>query len=80
MNEKIKAIWNLAASNHTQEDTSWKTQQNFLNKFAELIIKECIDAVDNTNRHHAYTTFDKDLIDFTIAKSKTAIKERFGVQ
>lgn len=41
MNETIKAIWNKAASSHEQADTSWQTQQNFLNRFAELIVKEC---------------------------------------
>ncbi len=41
MHENIKAIWNQAASSHVQADTSWQTQQNFLNRFAELIVDEC---------------------------------------
>jgi hypothetical protein len=41
MNERIKAIWNRAASSHVQADTSWQTQQNFLYRFAELIVDEC---------------------------------------
>lgn len=42
MNERIKAIWNRAASSYERSDTSWQTQQNFLNRFAELIIKETL--------------------------------------
>lgn len=41
MNERIKAIWNRAAASYEQADTSWQTQQNFLNRFAELIVREC---------------------------------------
>jgi hypothetical protein len=41
MHENLKAIWNQAASSHVQADTSWQTQQNFLNRFAELIVDEC---------------------------------------
>jgi hypothetical protein len=41
MNEQIKTIWNQAAASYEKADTSWQTQQNFLNRFAELIIAEC---------------------------------------
>ena len=42
MNAQVKAIWNRAASSHVQAETSFQTQQNFLARFAELIVKECI--------------------------------------
>jgi hypothetical protein len=45
--------------------------------FARLIVKECIEAVRNTDTRHAYTTFDKDLIDNTVERSIKSIKERF---
>jgi len=45
MHDKIRACWNLAASQHAQASTSRQTQENFLNKFAELIINECVDAI-----------------------------------
>lgn len=45
--------------------------------FARQIIKECIDAVRNTDTRHAYTTFDKGLIDATVERSIKSIKERF---
>lgn len=47
MNETVKAIWNKAASSHEQADTSWETKQNFLNKFAELIVEECCDQLND---------------------------------
>ena len=45
--------------------------------FARLIVKECIEAVRNTDTRHAYTTFDKGLIDTTVERSIKSIKERF---
>ncbi len=77
MNEKIKQIWNEAAASYTQAESSRETQENFLNRFAEILIRECLIAVDNTNQHHAYTTFDKSLIEATIQKSKESIKKHF---
>ncbi len=77
MKEKIKQIWNEAASSHTQAETSRETQENFLNRFSEILIRECLLAVDNTNRHHIHTTFDQSLVETTIYKSKEAIKKHF---
>ena len=48
-------------------------------KFAELIIAECISALDKTNKSHVYTSFDEGLVGTTINKSKQAIKEHFGI-
>jgi hypothetical protein len=45
--------------------------------FAKQIIEECIDAVRDTDTRHAYTTFDKGLIDATVERSIKSIKERF---
>lgn len=41
MNDQIKAIWNQAAASHQLGESSWQTQQNFLTKFAELIVQKC---------------------------------------
>lgn len=46
-------------------------------KFANLIIVECIDAVKQIDMAHAHTTFDKDLVDSTVEKCVQSIKERF---
>lgn len=44
MNEVIKTIWDKAA--HLESDPSWAGQTRFMNKFAELIVKECADISD----------------------------------
>jgi hypothetical protein len=49
-----------------------------LQEFGELIVQECINAVEQTDRTHAYTTFDLSLIDATIARSKKSIINHFN--
>lgn len=48
-----------------------------LQEFGELIVNECIKAVEQTDRTHAHTTFDLSLIDATILKSKDSITQHF---
>ncbi len=49
-------------------------------KLAQLIVEECVKAVDLTNTHHVHTTFDDNLVRTTMSKTKTAIKQHFGVE
>ena len=59
MNERIQELWEKAAESTAAypsgQNNSWETQVNFLDKFAELIIRECadicqdIDGEDNIN-------------------------------
>ena len=62
MNENLKIVWNKAASSHIQESTSWATQQNFLIRFAELIVEECGNISDKAEPY----------------KSKELMKKYFG--
>ena len=53
MNERIRAIWDRAAEIHQQrqdsDSGSWESEVEFMNLFAELIVKECGQVlVDNT--------------------------------
>ena len=48
-------------------------------RFGKLVIAECIVAVEQTDTRHAYTTFDKDLVDTTVDKCVKSIKERFNI-
>jgi hypothetical protein len=50
-----------------------------LEKFAELLIEACIEAVENTGTQHAFTTFDKGMIDATIDKCAQSIRDTFDV-
>ena len=51
-----------------------------LEKYAELIVRECLTAIDKTDTTHIYTTFDQSMVMGTIEKSKKAVKEHFGVK
>jgi hypothetical protein len=70
MNERIKQLWNQAAESTAAytsgQNNSWETQVNFMDKFAELIVRECITVVDECN------LVDDDPI--------ANIKEHFGVE
>jgi hypothetical protein len=48
-----------------------------LEKFAELLIAECIRVVEATPRHCAMTTFQESIVDCTIDASVKALKEHF---
>jgi len=49
-------------------------------KFAELIIQECIEAVENTPTHCAYTTFQLGIVECTIDKSVETLYNHFNKQ
>jgi hypothetical protein len=50
MNERIRELWEKAAESTAAypsgQNNSWETQVNFMEKFAELIVKECAKRVD----------------------------------
>jgi hypothetical protein len=49
-----------------------------LEKFAELMLKECIRVVENTPTHCAYTTHDLSTVECTIRKSVEELKKHFN--
>lgn len=50
MNERIRQLWDKAAESTAAfpsgQNNSWETQVNFLEKFAELIVRECAKVAD----------------------------------
>jgi len=48
-----------------------------LQEYAELIINECITAIESTPKHCAYTTHDLGTVECTIQKSIEAVKNHF---
>ena len=68
MNERIRELWSKAAESTAAypsgQNNSWETQVNFLDKFAELIIKECANVAAN---HEALDIYEE-------------IREHFGVE
>jgi hypothetical protein len=51
MNERIAELWDKAATASAAypsgQNTSWETQVNFMEKFAELIVRECSQMVED---------------------------------
>jgi hypothetical protein len=45
MNERIAELWNKAAE--STKDDSWSSQVTFVEKFAELIVRECSQMVED---------------------------------
>ena len=49
MNERIQDLWDKAAESTAAypsgQNNSWETQVNFMDRFAELIVRECVDIV-----------------------------------
>ena len=64
MNDKIKDAWEKAAQAHSGD--SWAEQTAFLEKFAELIVRECVNIAD-----------EYDGVGSTIV---SRIKQHFGVE
>jgi hypothetical protein len=76
MNERIKQLWDTAAK--LESDPSWEGQTKFMEKFAELIVRECMRMCD---------VADMSLLEHNCVKeasgtqsAKDFIKEHFGVE
>lgn len=72
MKSKIKQLA-LAAGGSTYPEVGGK----ILERFAELMLEECIVAVKNTGIQCAYTTHDLPVVKCTIDKSVDALREHF---
>jgi hypothetical protein len=53
MNERIKEVWIKAAREDSDPD-NWDTQEQFIERFAELIVQECIDHAFNNGDNVDY--------------------------
>lgn len=65
MNERIREVWIKAAREDSDPD-NWDTQEQFIERFAQLIVQNCLTIMKNC---------DGDL-DFAIWKTK----QDFGVK
>ena len=73
MNERIKELWEQAAKK-TQDD-SWDEQTKFMEKFAELIVAECVDTIKSNQWAKDNQAWSKGM-----NYSAELIKEHFGVE
>lgn len=75
MNKEIIKEIALQAGGSLYPDVGGET----LEKFAELLIKECIITIAKTPAHCANTTYQLGIVECTIAKSVEALEEKFGI-
>ena len=73
MNERIRELWYQAVQPHTGD--SWAEQTAFMEKFAELIVRECAEIGDGYDNE---TKYNQGLID--IQTSGDEIRKHFGVE
>ena len=68
MNERIRELSNIAYMNHMERNphSSFGRRSDYDREFAELIVRECIQAVDNVGGYNEEFHMN-------------AIKEHFGV-
>jgi hypothetical protein len=85
MNNRLKELYRSCRSKESLASQDEFNSDNVLlgleiEKFAELIVRECIVAVEKTPTRHAYTTFDLSMIKGTIEKCVDSIKKEFDIK
>jgi len=84
MNERIRQLADEAAkySAIMALPTGESGDKLFVEKFAELIVKDIINVLETKNeiRHIAYTTYDSSMVEATVEKSINAITEHYGMK
>ena len=50
---------------------------DLLEKFADLLVSECVKAIEQTPRHAAFTAFDVGVVEKTIELSVKQVKDKF---
>lgn len=73
MKTKIKELALQAGGSHYPD-----VGGDLLQKFADLMLAECIEVVKNTPLHCAYTTHDLIAVQCTIEKSIEELKKHFN--
>ena len=73
MNERIKQLWEQAAK--TTQGDSWEEQTKFMERFAELIVRECANHCDLLLDHKINSEWSRGTHDCS-----RAIKKHFGVE
>jgi hypothetical protein len=76
MNELIRECWLKAAREDSGE--KWDTQEEFIERFAELIVKECIDIIEGLSP--GYQDYRNQIEDAFCRDCVAKIKYEFGVK
>jgi hypothetical protein len=78
MNERIREVWIKAAREDPGPD-NWDTQEQFIERFAELIIQECVSFCEYEPNDDMYDQFDMGM-NCQANTIRGRIKHLFGVQ
>jgi hypothetical protein len=82
MNERIQDLWTKAAESTAAypsgQNNSWETQVNFIEKFAELVVRECIGCCEQVISDPVPESVDTWLNGGSQCISE--IKQHFGVE
>jgi hypothetical protein len=79
MNNRIKELWYQAVQPHTGD--SWAEQTAFMEKFAELIVRECMDlAFLEQKRYAEFTHRNMSECAVTVSNFRLLMKDHFGVE
>ena len=73
MNERIRELWDEAAK--LEPDPSWEGQTKFMEKFAELIVRECAMILEGFEIKQEVA-----LDEYVDYEASTVLKEHFGVE
>ena len=78
MNKRIEELWEKAAKHASAypsgQNNSWETQVNFIDKFAELIVRECMEVASPN-----YMSTPEDSV-YYVEQAINRIAEHFGVE
>jgi hypothetical protein len=76
MNQRIRELWSKAAESTAAypsgQNNSWETQVNFMEKFAELIVEECVA--------QCWTVSELESKGSVVSECSKRIRKHFGVK
>jgi hypothetical protein len=81
MNERIKTLWSEAAESTSGD--SWEEQTAFMERFAELIVRECIEKITTYDLVPGHSAKWEDIYDIharLLQDLGEELKEHFGVE
>ena len=78
MNERIQELWEEAAK--TTQGDSWEEQTKFIEKFAELIVRECCETIKKDMELAHIQLIPIDFGMYANGRLRRIIKEHFGFE
>ena len=78
MNERIKLLAEQAGSTHKQSLGVYQFYTDELEKFAELIVRECISMADKESER--YSNLDQEYCSMAMDNYRELVRKHFGVE